>query len=61
MEPIDLLKEKLQEYEKALQKSFVSFRDAEISSELHETHKTNLYPKIFRYKQAIYALEMWLD
>ena len=59
MTPLELLKEKLNEYEKALQKSFKYFQEAKISSELHETHKKNLEPKIFQYKQAINILETW--
>lgn len=59
MTPIELLKEELNKWEKALQRSFKCFQGAEINSELHETHKKNLEPKIFQYKQAINILEIW--
>ena len=59
MTPIELLKEKLNEWEKALQKSFIIFKEGGIDSTLHETHKKNLEPKIFQYKQAINILETW--
>jgi hypothetical protein len=59
--PVELLKEKLTEYEKALQKSFIAFREGGINLQLHETHKANLEPMIFKYKQAITCLNQWLD
>jgi len=61
MEPIDLLKNQLNEYQKALHKSFESFEAGIYSKELHEKHKSNLEPKIFKYKQAIQILENWMD
>jgi hypothetical protein len=59
MEPLELLKEKLYEYEKSLQKSFESNRSGKIDNETHLIHKNNLKPKIFNYKQAINLLEQW--
>lgn len=57
--PIELLQERLTEYEKALQKSFISFRDKKISEEEHNIHKRNLNPLIFEYKHAIDILKNW--
>lgn len=61
MTPKELLKEQLNEHERALHKSFESFKKGMITKELHETHKGNLEPKIFQYKQAIQILNTWLD
>jgi len=61
MTPKELLKNQLFEYEKALQKSFESYRKGDITKELHETHKGNLQPLIFQYKQALNCLNQWLD
>ena len=57
--PIKLLQERLTEYEKALQKSFISFRDNKITEEEHNIHKRNLNPLIFDYKAAINLLTNW--
>jgi hypothetical protein len=61
MTPKELLNEQLRRYEKALHKSFESFKVGQITKELHETHKGNLEPKIFQYKQTIQVLDTWLD
>ena len=60
-EPLELLIDKLNELEKALHKSFMSFNTlpSEISEETHKIHKANLEPLIFKYKQAIKTLENW--
>jgi len=57
--PIELLKDRLSQYERALHKSFESFKRKEIIGELHIKHKTNLQAIIFEYKQAINYLETW--
>ena len=57
--PIELLQERLTEYEKALQKSFISLRDKQITPEVHDIHKRNLNPLIFEYKRAIEILKNW--
>ena len=54
--PIELLKNRLHELEKALSKSFESLRAGNITSEIHEIHKKNLKPIIFNYKRAIQFL-----
>ena len=59
--PIELLKQRLNEYEKALQKSFISYQENHITKLVHQEHKDNLEPKIFEYKQAINTLNQWLD
>ncbi|HLD89428.1 MAG TPA: hypothetical protein VI911_00150 [Patescibacteria group bacterium] len=56
MTPKELITNQLNEYQKALHKSFESFKKGEITKELHETHKGNLEPKIFQYKQALNCL-----
>jgi len=57
--PIQLLEERLSVYEKALQKSFISFRDKKITEEEHNLHKKNNNPHIFEYKSAIILLKNW--
>ena len=57
--PIELLQERLTGYEKALQKSFISFRDKKITEEEYNIHKRNLNPLIFEYKKAIDILKNW--
>lgn len=57
--PIELLQERLTEYEKSLQKSFISFRDKKITEEEHNIHKRNLQPLIFDYKKTIEILQNW--
>ena len=59
MTPIELLSAKLLEFETNLQKSFAAFQSGAITKQLHETHKLNLNPKIFQYKQAIQCLKDW--
>lgn len=59
--PIELLKDKLNELETALHKSFESFKAGQITIEVHETHKDNLQPLIFTYKRAIQFLENFID
>lgn len=61
MKPIELLQLELNTYEKALQKSFISYQSGQINKELHETHKKNLEPKIFEYKKAINLLAQWKE
>jgi hypothetical protein len=61
IQPIELLKQRLNEYEKALHKSFESFKAGQISGDLHCTHKGNLQPLIFKYKQAIEVLTNWTN
>ena len=60
-DPKELLKEELNKYQKALQKSFESFKKGEITKELHETHKANLEPQIFLYERALNFLNQWMD
>ena len=57
--PIELLQGKLTDYEKALQKSFISFRDKKITEQEHLIHKNNLNHIIFSYKHAIETLKNW--
>jgi len=57
IEPIELLKDKCREYERALHKSFEAWKAGQINEDLHITHKNNLQPIIFKYKQAISVLE----
>jgi len=56
LQPIDLLKNTLFQYEKALYKSTIAFKNGSIDSIKHETHKVNLEPLIFKYKQVIELL-----
>jgi hypothetical protein len=59
--PLELLEDKLNELEKALHKSFLSFQKNEISGELHLSHKNNLQPLIFKYKQTIQFIKQLTD
>ena len=61
MKPIELLKNQLNSYEKSLHKSFLFYKEGKIDEETHKTHKKNLEPKIFQYKQAIQILNNWID
>ena len=58
--PLELLENKLKDLEKSLHKSFESLNKGQITKELHITHKTNIEPIIFNYKQAINFLKQWL-
>ena len=59
VKPTELLEERLQEYEKALHKSFIFYRDKKINEAEHLIHKKNLNPLIFDYKKAIEILKNW--
>jgi len=58
--PIELLEERLYMYERALQKSFLDYKKTGDET-LYRTHKENLEPKIFQYKQAVNYLKQWLS
>jgi len=60
MKPIELLKQQLFDYEKALHKSKLFFGEKKIDLATHEIHISNLTSKIFEYKQAIQILENWV-
>jgi hypothetical protein len=53
MEPIELLKQELEKWEKALRKSCEFLEKKMITPEEHEMHKNNLTPKIHSYQYAI--------
>jgi hypothetical protein len=57
MTPIEILQEQLYKYEHALEKSEKSFKAGQITSNLHQIHKTNNEPKIKEFKQAIAILK----
>jgi hypothetical protein len=57
MNPIDLLLHELNEFQRALIKSFEMVKNGSISQELHETHVSNLTPIIEQYKDAIEKLK----
>ena len=59
MEPIDLLKQELNKWMKALKKSEQSFEKGQITKEEHETHRENLTPKIDKYRHAVQTLQMF--
>jgi hypothetical protein len=58
MEPLELLKQELEKWEKALRKSEDFLKKNMITMEEHETHKRNLIPKIQSYKHAINTIEV---
>lgn len=57
MEPIEVLKEALYRWERALEKSEQFFREKSISIQVHRLHKKNLEPKIQSFRRAIKILE----
>jgi len=57
LSPIDLLKERLLEYEHALNKSINSFHEGKINAQTYSLHYYNLNKKITNYKRAIEKLE----
>jgi hypothetical protein len=59
MEPLELLKQELEKWEKALRKSEDFLKKNMITIEEHETHKKNLTPKIQSYKHAIDTIEIF--
>ena len=56
MTPIELLKDKLDEYSRALKKLEEMFRNDLISENTYHERKNNLIPKISTYKRAIAIL-----
>jgi len=61
MEPTQLLQKELNVYKKALELSNKKFIDGIITKELHETHISNLEPKIAKYTQALRILRFYMD
>jgi len=59
MTPLDLLREELLKWKKALSKSYTSYERNEITLAEHETHRENLEPKIQEYKDAIETLQIF--
>ena len=55
--PIELLAERIEEYQKALHKSMISAQYGIISEELNLIHRNNLEPKIKEYQEAINKLK----
>lgn len=51
--PLELLKERLDEYERALKKSEIAFKEGGIDLKTHKTHIKNLAPLILGYTEAI--------
>ena len=58
--PVELLNSELNKYIKAKRKSKEAYDAGKISLELHETHITNLEPKIKQYFEAVVILEKGL-
>jgi hypothetical protein len=56
MTPVELLKQELRVYEKALKLSKEKFTEGKIDLILHKKHINNLEPKILEYKLAIEIL-----
>ncbi len=61
MNPIELLQQELNVYKKALELSDKKFADGKIDAKLHETHVSNLKPKIATYTQALRILKFYMD
>ena len=57
LSPIDFLKERLSEYEHALNKSIKSLNEGKIDAQTHNIHLLSLNKKITEYKRAIEKLE----
>jgi hypothetical protein len=58
MKPIELLEKELNELKRSLEKSNELYKNKAIDSDIHETHLTNLHPKIFEYEEAILKLKL---
>ena len=56
-DPLELVTEQMEEYKKAYVKSIMSFGEGSISKETHDTHKSNLLPKIAIYGKAVEILK----
>jgi hypothetical protein len=61
MNPIELLQKELDVYKKALELSDKKFADGKIDAKLHETHVSNLKPKIEKYIEALRILKFYMD
>lgn len=61
MLPSELLQQELNVYKKALEKSKKKFAEGIISEELHNTHVSNLEPKIACYVNALRILRFYTD
>ena len=57
MKPVELLKQELEKWEKALRKSKQFFEEKRITEEEHKTHIKNLTSKISSYKHTIEILK----
>ena len=58
--PIELLQEKLNELERARDKSELHFFESKIGATTHMEHMENLTPKIETYRFAIRTLNLYM-
>jgi hypothetical protein len=61
MQPIELIQKELDVYKKALKLSNAKFAEGKIDAKLHETHISNLEPKIATFTQALRILRFYMD
>lgn len=61
MTPQELLQKELNVYKRALELSNKKFAEGIINAKLHETHVSNLEPKIAKYIQALRILRFYMD
>lgn len=61
MTPCQLLQQELNVYKKALELSRLKFEQGVIDKKLHETHISNLEPKIASYINALRILRFYTD
>ena len=60
MNPIQLIQQELNVYKKALKLSNEKFVEGKINAKLHETHISNLEPKIAKYTEALRILQTYM-
>ena len=61
MTPSELLQQELDKYKKALEKSKKAFIEGKITLCEHETHVSNLEPKINSYVNALRILRFYTE
>jgi hypothetical protein len=61
MSPVEIFQQELNVYKKALKLSNEKFAKGIIDAKLHDTHVSNLEPKIAKYTQALRILRFYTD
>lgn len=59
--PKEMIKNQLEEYEKAKRKSDQAYEEGKILATTHDTHLENLAPKIEQFRYALEILNRYID